>query len=198
MFLPKPKHDFFARRVNDSKTSNSVGLRISKCKICQKLIQNKLIPKCLVVKNRLSVSLTNLPNSFFQKQFRSRWRVWADDKISKIKCVSSRPLTVLSSKCCKNVQKTTFFKLCSRPTSRLGRWNFPCLGRSQTCSRGQPCSTPRCRRHPRFRWMPVREFHSRRKNIFLITKFVRIQYFCLIWDEISIGNPNFEILNPKP
>ena len=32
-----------------------------------KLIKTKLIPKYLVVKNRLSASLTNLQNSFFQK-----------------------------------------------------------------------------------------------------------------------------------
>ena len=85
-----------------------------------KLIKNiKLIPKCPTVKSRASVSLTNLPNfeirfSFFRKISESVVATPADDKISKIKCVSSRPLTVLSSECRKNHEKINILPTCHR------------------------------------------------------------------------------------
>ena len=73
-----------------------------------KLIKNQFDSKCLTVKNRLSPSLSNLPNSFFRKNSRTGCDQNLDDKITKIKCVSSRALAVLSSECLifhKNLEK---------------------------------------------------------------------------------------------
>ena len=48
-----------------------------------KLIKNEFDSKCLTVKNRLSASLTNLRNSFFQKKIRTGGEHARDDKIAK-------------------------------------------------------------------------------------------------------------------
>ena len=92
-------------RVNDQKTSKSVGLRISKRKIYQnwwKINWFQNVSRWKIVFRRV---WQVCKIRFFRKIPQPAERRWADDKISKIKCASSRALTVLSSECRKNPAK---------------------------------------------------------------------------------------------